>query len=42
MLGQSFVWNSNYQSLYRAANEAGVKITIRKLEQGGWRVWRRE
>lgn len=37
--GQSFVWSENTM-IYRAAQEAGVKVKTRKINGEGYRVWR--
>jgi len=37
--GESFIYKDN-KSLYDAAKQAGVEITIRKVD-GGYRVWKR-
>jgi hypothetical protein len=39
-VGQHFDWKSENKSLYRAASEIDVKIKTRKLDGGGYRVWR--
>lgn len=40
---QYFDWNGVWQNeIYRAAKETGARITTRKLDNGGWRIWRRE
>lgn len=36
-----FDWSgTDNRFLYRSAQLAGVKITARKIDGGGWRVWR--
>jgi hypothetical protein len=37
--GESFLWPS-VSHPYFAASQVGAKITCRKDEKGGWRVWR--
>lgn len=40
--GHSFVYDhANVTHAYLAAKQLGVKITSRKLEKGGFRVWRK-
>ncbi len=40
-IGCSFDWHGTHiHHAYRTAKEVGRKITTRKLEEGGWRVWR--
>lgn len=40
--GDSFVYtDSAITHVYTAAKSIGVKITTRKLETGGFRVWRK-
>lgn len=40
--GQSVVYADDIQrtAIYRAAKEVNCRIVSRKLETGGWRVWR--
>lgn len=30
----------NARHVYQFANRAGIKVTVRKLKKGGWRIWR--
>lgn len=39
-VGDSFLWESDNRHPYGAAKSVGVKITTRKENGGGWRVWR--
>lgn len=38
-IGDSFVWPDCYTP-YRAAEQMGMKVTLRKLNGRGFRVWR--
>lgn len=37
--GDSFLWHEN-NAIYRQAEAAGIKITTRKINGQGYRVWR--
>ena len=38
--GQSFVWDGHWSIVYSAARAVGCRVTTRKLETGGIRVWK--
>ena len=39
--GDSFLFPHAITHAYTAAKQVGVRITTRKLEKGGFRVWRK-
>jgi len=40
-VGESFVWPHGTSLPYEAAKTVGIRITKRKLDAKGWRIWRR-
>lgn len=38
-VGHSFYLENNSRHVYDIAAELGMKVTVRKIESGGWRVW---
>jgi len=40
-VGNSFFWPKTCTHPYLAAKQVGVKITCRKQDKGGWRIWLR-
>lgn len=40
-IGDSFYWPKDNTHPYLAAKQVGAKITCRKQDKGGWRIWLR-
>lgn len=38
--GDSFIWTADNKHPFKAAKQVGCRITTKKLNGNGWRVWR--
>jgi len=38
--GDSFLWKQPSHNAYKAANQLGIKISTRKINGSGYRIWR--